>query len=253
MTGAPEAIIEGKLWGICDHDDLGTTIRITRRASLRDFPKDAERLVIGQLGWDLRFPNLHLIEYEHVQYSIDSGSSIIYICCEEGPGELCPAVLDALGIYKYHDTAQRRPVKDFLRSRFEEYRSLVGNAPHQWLGIVIQGNIQTIASDAFVCPSRRKVELSVAVLDMRDSLVKTIGGNAFDACPGLQRVFLSRVTETIGESAFYECEELGEVISVPRSLRTLGWQSFHITTSLTLEIDDVVPKGERQSILLNRL
>jgi hypothetical protein len=91
------------------------------------------------------------------------------------------------------------------------------------------------------------VELSVAVLDMRDSLVKTIGANAFDACPGLQRVFLSRVTETIGQSAFYECEELGEVISVPRSLRTIGAQSFHITTSLTLEIDDGVPQGERQT------
>jgi hypothetical protein len=247
MLVETDVIVEGKLWGICERDDIGTTIRITRRASLLDFPRDTEYLVLGQLGWDPRFPDLHQIEYERIEYSIDYRSSLIYICCEEGPSEISPAVLDALGVYKYHDTTQRGPITEFLRPRYEEYRSLVGNSPHQWLAIVIQGNIQTIATDTFVCPSLSKAELSVAVVDMRDSLVKSIGEKAFVHCPNLKRVLMSLTTESIGERAFFDCEELPNSISVPRSLRTIGMTSFYVRTSVTLEIGDGVPEGERET------
>jgi hypothetical protein len=247
MERTPEAIIDGKLWGIYDHDDHGSIIRITQRASLDDFPKSTEHIVFGQLGWDVRFPHLHTIEYDHVEYSIDYGSSVIYICCEVGPGEICPAVLDALGIYKYHDTTHRSAPKEFFRARYAEYRSLIGNAPFQWLAIVIQGNIETIPTGAFTCPSRPKTELSVAFVDMRDSLVKTIREGAFQSCPILQRVCFSHLTETIGNNVFFACEELGDCISIPRSLRFIGAQTFFARKPIALVVEDGVPAEERKT------
>jgi hypothetical protein len=250
-TRPPEAIIEGKLWGICDHDELGTTIRITHRASLEDFPKETESVVIRVLGWDHRFPDLHLIEYEHVQYSINYGSSLIHICCEEGPGEICPAVLDALGIYKYHDTTRRCIVPEHLQSHYAEYRSIALNGPYQWLALVIQGNIKAIRTGSLSCASRPTAELSVAIVDMRDSYVKKIGEEAFHSFPMLQHVFFSFNTKSISSKAFFDCPELGDKIAIPRSLRIVARDAFLAKEPVTLEIEDGTPPEARESRTLS--
>jgi hypothetical protein len=243
-------IVEGRLWGICDQDEHGTTIRITRAGPFDPRGPKSELTVIGRLGWDPRFPQLHLIEYQHVEYSVDYGASLIVISCEEGPGQIAPSALEAIGIYKTHDATQRGFPAETLRSHVEEYRSIFGNAPYQWLAIVIQGNIQTIPDRAFVCASRPKQKLSVPIIDMRDSHVRTIGSFAFAACKYLRHVFFSRVLESIGDDAFQNSVEFSYV-TVPRSLTTVAARICPGNSGrTTLNIDDGVPYEHRVKVEL---
>jgi hypothetical protein len=167
------------------------------------------------------------------------------ICCEQGPGVLRPPVFDALGIFKYRNTTQRGVIPERFRAHVEEYRSIVGYGPYQWLGIWIQGNIVAIASDSFVCACRPKTELSLAVIDMRDSAVKTIAAEAFRCCPLLQRIFFPRTLEQIGRRVFWPQRELGTCFTVPASLRFIARDSFHAFSAVTLEIDDGVSLEDR--------
>jgi hypothetical protein len=240
-----EELIEGKLWGVCGHDDLGTTIRITRTCPFSEPGPNSERVVIGRLGWDPRFPHLHRIEYNHVDYSVDWGTGLICISCEEGPGEIHRDVLEALGIFNVHDTTQRGYPPEHLRNHVEEYRLVIANAPYQWLAIVIQGNIQTIPEIAFVCRSRPNAKLSVAVVDMRDSHVRSIAPRAFLSCKILTQVYFSSVLEEICENAFQNSRELGW-IGVPRSLARIAMKVFDKDQRTPLlNIDDGVPAEQR--------
>jgi hypothetical protein len=241
-----EELIEGKLWGLCEQDERGTTVRITQTCPFTEHGPNSSRVVLGRLGWDPRFPRLHLIEYNHVEYSVDYGASLISISCEEGPGEIHRDVLEALGIFNYHDTNQRSFAPELLRPHVEEYRSFIANAPYQWLAIVIQGNIREIPECAFVCRSRPKAKLSVGVIDMRDSHVRSIGARAFRSCKILSKIFFSRVTEEIGAGAFEKSKELYWWINVPRSLARIATKVFYkVPAAPTLNIDDGVPREER--------
>jgi hypothetical protein len=243
---AEQELVQGKLWGICEQDARGTTIRITRRAPVRDFPIDTERVVFGSLGWDPRFPGLHLIEYQHVEYSVDYGASLICISCEQGPGRINRAVLEGLSIFKFHDTTQRGVPAEHLKAHVAEYRWIVGNGVFQWLAIIIQGNIQEIPDNAFVHLARPAIPLSVAVVDMRDSHVRSIGKNAFLACKDLQRIFLSRLTESIGSGAFAEAGELPQSLPVPKSFVTVAKDAFRPKSDpRNFDIDDGVPPANR--------
>jgi hypothetical protein len=244
----PQEIIEGKLWGLCEQDDYGTTIRITRVGTLAETGPDSELIVLGRLGWDPRFPRLHLLEYNQVEYSIDYGSKLICISCEEGPGEIRRAAFEALGIFNHHDATQRGIPPEHLRTHVDEYRSLFGNTPCQWLAIVVQGNIQTIPQSAFVCATAPSTELSVATVDMRDSHVRTIGPFAFSSCKSLRGVFFSRVTERIEDRAFGGLEGCARSLPVPVSLTSVAEHMFvlvdeHVTPLLNIE--DGVPVEER--------
>jgi hypothetical protein len=242
----PQEIIEGKLWGLCEQDDYGTTIRITRVGTFAKAGPDSELIVLGRLGWDRRFPRLHLLEYNQVEYSIDYGSKLICISCEEGPGEIRRAAFEALGIFNYHDATQRGIPPEHLRTHVDEYRSLFGNTPCQWIAIVIQGNIQLIPQSAFVCANVPSTELSVAIVDMRDSHVRTIGPFAFSSCKTLRRVFFSRVTESIGNRAFGGLEGCARSIPVPVSLRSVAEHVFmDERVTPILNIEDGVPPEER--------
>lgn len=70
-------------------------------------------------------------------------------------------------------------------------------------------------------------------IDMSNTLVNTVGDNAFYSCTSLASITLPDSLTSIGDSAFYSCTSLTS-ITLPDSLTSIGSDAFYFCTSLSL-------------------
>lgn len=95
-------------------------------------------------------------------------------------------------------------------------------------------NIKTIAVDAFGCrcwSSNKNVymHLSEVVFD-KDSVLESIGSQAFFKCVALEKVVLPEGFQTFGEGVFFGCDKLTELYiynPIPPTIET-GLSSYHL-------------------------
>ena len=114
-----------------------------------------------------------------------------------------------------------------------EISSYKGTSDNLTIPDAVDGYIVTgIGENAF-----KKSNLkSVTVPDS----VKYISQSAFAYCKNLERVVLSNTLESIGDTAFYDCDKLSSKIEFPNTLKVIGDCAFENCWSMTYA---VIPKN----------